>query len=223
MTEAPPSIYTALAAVMADVSHVAKRDFNEHHRFNFRGIDAVVNAVGPALRAHQVIVVPRVEHTSFEKVTTSAGRPSTACRVQVAYVFHGPAGDSIETVVIGEAWDTGDKAAPKAMSVAFRTALLQALALPTDERDPDHAVYERGESDDAQITQTQMNTIGALMKRVGLDTEPAQLEAASEAAGRPITSPWQMTIDDAAALEQNLKTRLHALQQQDAAENGDPA
>ena len=38
------TIHKALAAVMADVGHVAKRDRNEHQRFLFRGIDAVVKA-----------------------------------------------------------------------------------------------------------------------------------------------------------------------------------
>ena len=42
--------------------------------------------------------------------------------------------------------DSGDKATPKAMSVAFRIALLQALALPTDEPDPDSYAYERAEA-----------------------------------------------------------------------------
>lgn len=138
-----PSIFHALAAVMADVDHVAKRDQNTHQHFWFRGIDAVVNAVGPALRRHRVIVVPRVLSEAYEVVQTTTGKPATACRVRVAYVFHGPAGDNVETSVIGEAWDSGDKAAPKAMSVAFRTALLQALALPTDDPDPDSETFER--------------------------------------------------------------------------------
>ena len=63
--------------------------------------------------------------------------------VTVDYVFYGPAGDQITARVLGEAFDSGDKAGAKAMSVAFRTALLQALSLPTDESDPDHASYER--------------------------------------------------------------------------------
>lgn len=137
------TIYAALAAVMSDVDHVAKRDVNQHQRFNFRGIDSVVNAVGPALRKHQVIVVPRVLATDYETVATTTGKPSTACRVSVEYTFYGPDGDSIPCSVAAEAWDAGDKAAPKAMSVAFRTALLQALALPTDEPDPDSQTYER--------------------------------------------------------------------------------
>lgn len=137
-----PTIYAALGQVMADVRHVAKRDFNNHHRFSFRGVDAVVNAVGPALRDHGVIVVPVVRDVTYEPVETTQNKASTACRVLVDYVFYGPAGDHITTTVAGESWDHGDKATPKAMSVAFRTALLQALALPTDEPDPDHATYE---------------------------------------------------------------------------------
>lgn len=141
------TIAVLLSRVMGDVRHVAKRDFNDHQRFSFRGIDAVVNAVGPALREHGVVVVPVVQDVAYDNVTTSNNKPSTACRVLVDYVFTGPMGDTVTATVAGEAWDHGDKAAPKAMSVAFRTALLQALALPTDERDPDHTVYERGTAD----------------------------------------------------------------------------
>lgn len=134
-------IYTALAAVMADISHVAKRDINQHQRFNFRGIDAVVNAVGPVFRKHGVIAVPTDTQATFENVTTSGGKPATACRVLATYTFYAPDGTSIDARVAAEAWDNGDKAAPKAMSVAYRTALLQALCLPTDEPDPDTHTY----------------------------------------------------------------------------------
>lgn len=136
-------IYTALAAVMADCTSVAKRDRNEHQRFLFRGIDAVVNAVGPILREHHVIVVPQVRDVSYVTVQTSTGKPATACRVLVDYVFSAPDGSSITATVAAEAWDHGDKAAPKAMSIAFRTALLQALALPTDDPEPDAQTYEQ--------------------------------------------------------------------------------
>lgn len=108
-------IYTSLAAVMADCDHVAKRDRNEHQRFLFRGIDAVVNAVGPVLRKHGVMVVPNVEHVTYDQVSTSTGKPATACRVLATYTFYAPDGSSIDTRVAAEAWDNGDKAAPKAM------------------------------------------------------------------------------------------------------------
>ena len=136
------TVTEALAAVMTDVQAVAKKDRNDHQKFNFRGIDAVLNAVGPALRKHGVVVVPNVDSVTYDDVTTSTGKGATACRVLVTYTFHH--GDSSLTCrVAAEAWDHGDKAAAKAMSVAFRTALLQALALPTDEPDPDASSYER--------------------------------------------------------------------------------
>ena len=140
-----PAIYGQLAQVMADCTHVAKRDVNQHQRFHFRGIDAVVNAVGPILREHKVIVLPQVRDVTYEHVATSGGKASTACRVLADYVFvSGVDGSTLTATVAAESWDTGDKATPKAMSVAFRTALLQALALPTDEPDPDSFSFERG-------------------------------------------------------------------------------
>ena len=138
------TIIDALTAVMEDVRAVGKDGRNTHANYDFRGIDAVVNAVGPALRKHGVVVVPTLDSCEYESVQTSTGKPANACRVEVTYTFY--AGDSsLPCSVAAEAWDNGDKAAPKAMSVAFRTALLQALALPTDEPDPDTHTYERAE------------------------------------------------------------------------------
>jgi hypothetical protein len=118
-----PTVFEALAAVMSDVQAVRKTDRNEAQRFVFRGIDAVVNAVGPALRKHGVTVSPRVDLYEYGTVTTSGGKAMGHVRVLVTYTFHGPAGDSLPAQAPGEAFDAGDKATPKAMSVAFRTAL----------------------------------------------------------------------------------------------------
>lgn len=139
-----PSVQQSLAAVMADVQAVRKTDRNQQQGFNFRGIDAVVNAVGPALRKHAVLVLPTV--VEFTQGTVEVGRnrtPMGHVTVKVQYTFVGPEGDTLAATVVGEAMDSGDKAVAKAMSVAFRTALLQSLALPTDEPDPDASSYER--------------------------------------------------------------------------------
>ncbi len=42
--------------------------------------------------------------------------------------------------------DSGDKATAKAMSVAYRIALIQALNAPTGDPDPDTQTYERSAS-----------------------------------------------------------------------------
>lgn len=136
-------VIKALAAVMADVHGVAKRERNTQQGFSFRGVDAVVNAVGPALRKHGVIVVPLAEDIQHEAFTTGKGTPMRSVTLRVRWRFYGPAGDSIDAVSYGEAADAGDKAVPKAHSVAYRTVLLQALCIPTDEPDPDAYAYER--------------------------------------------------------------------------------
>jgi hypothetical protein len=138
------SIQALLAKVMADVSSVKKTDRNTAQNFSFRGIDAVVNAVAPALREHGVIVTPTVLDHHYSTVEVGRNRTQMAhVLITVKYTFTGTEGDTIECTVLGEAMDAGDKAVPKAMSVAFRIALLQALALPTDEPDPDTYSYER--------------------------------------------------------------------------------
>ena len=141
-------IYADLAKVMRSVDHVGKNDVNKHQHFSFRGIDGVLNAVGPALREHNVVVYPRLHDVAYEEVKTSGGKASTACRVVVDYIFASVDGSTVETRVAAESWDTGDKAMPKAMSVAMRTALIQALALPTDEPDPDSFTYTREAADE---------------------------------------------------------------------------
>ncbi|WP_211370556.1 ERF family protein [Nonomuraea turkmeniaca] len=140
----PQNIYQAFALVMKRVRSVAKRDKNDHGGYVFRGVDAVINAVGPKLREVGVIVVPIVEDSSYGTVEVGRNRTQMGhAQVTVTYRFYGPDGTHIDCRVPGEAMDSGDKAMSKAMSVAFRTALIQALCLPTDEPDPDGATYER--------------------------------------------------------------------------------
>lgn len=147
-TKALP-IVQALNEVMKEVGAVKKNDRNQSQGFNFRGIDAVVNAVSPVFQKYGVVVFPSVEDYDYQ--TVEIGRNRTAMghvKVKVTYTFIGAAGDALKSTVVAEAMDSGDKATAKAMSVAFRTCLLQTLSLPTDEADPDASSYERSSAKD---------------------------------------------------------------------------
>jgi len=140
------TIYQALIAVMQEVTGVGKHERNTapNGNYNFRGIDAVTNAVGPALRKHGVIVVPEVLDKSYGTVIVGKNRTEMShSQVTIAFTWYGPEGDFIRSVVAAEAMDSGDKATSKAHSVAFRTAMIQTLALPTDEPDPDLETHVR--------------------------------------------------------------------------------
>lgn len=137
-------VVAAWAAVMADVQAVSKSDRNQQQGFSFRGIDAVMNAVGPALRKHGVVIVPTVEEANYREVEVGKNRTlQRECTVKVTYTVYGPNGGSFKGCVFGEALDSGDKATAKAHSVAYRTFLLQALTIPTHDADPDAATVER--------------------------------------------------------------------------------
>jgi hypothetical protein len=140
-----PLIYAKLAAVMAELPAVGKDSVNTQQGWNFRGVDAVVNAISPALRTHGVIVVPEVRKATYRDTTTAGRdpRPTREVTVEVAYTFYAEDGSSVTAIVPGESLDQSDKGSAKAMSVAFRIALLQVFALPTSEPDPDASYHTR--------------------------------------------------------------------------------
>jgi hypothetical protein len=139
-----PTIFRVLAEAKKSIGAVGKNDTNQIQKFKFRGIDAVVNAVAPVFNDLGVITVPEVLEHEYETVVIGAKQTQMGhVRLVVKYHFYGPEGDCVTATVASESMDSGDKATPKAMSVAFRTALLQVLNLPTDEPDPDSETYER--------------------------------------------------------------------------------
>jgi len=131
-----------IVAVMNEVQGVAKRDTNSSQGFKFRGIDAVVNAVGPAMRKHGGFIVPETIDRQHSVAETARGGSINVVRLEVQYRVYGAEGEPVVGTVAAEAFDAGDKATAKAMSVAYRTFLLQLLCLPTDEPDPDSESYE---------------------------------------------------------------------------------
>lgn len=141
-----PTVVEALASVMVSVPVIGKDSqvTTGPARFRFRGVDDVMQAVGTALREHGVVFAPsRVVSLDHERYETSKGSPMDGVTVVVEYTITGPGGDTMTAAAAGQAADSGDKAVPKAMSVAFRTVLLQTLCIPTGDPEPDQAVHER--------------------------------------------------------------------------------
>ena len=132
-------------AVMAEVQGVAKKDKNTAQGFNFRGIDAVLNAVGPAFRKHGGYITQSIVSVDYSTMTAKNGGSLNIVRAIVRFNIFGSEGEPVTGDVAAEAFDSGDKATAKVMSVALRTFLLQVLILPTDEPDPDSQSYELGE------------------------------------------------------------------------------
>ena len=138
-----PTLVEKLTQISNDAGFVAKTGKNASQGFNFRGIDAVVNALAVGMRSSRVVVYPTVLDYQYEQIAVGQNKALVGhVRLEVRYTFTDGV-DSISAVVAGEAMDSGDKATAKAMSVAFRTALLQVFFLPTDEKDPDEDSFVR--------------------------------------------------------------------------------
>jgi hypothetical protein len=197
------SVVAAVSAVMGDVQSVAKDGRNASQGFNFRGIDAVVNAVGPALRKHGVVVTPRVLAYTASSYSTSNNKVMHSVTAEVEFTFHGPAGDTLVCSALGEAADSGDKATSKAHSVAFRTALLQALCIPTDEPDPDESSHERTAPVVQKMTPNQALTIDEQTKSL-TDEAKAELNRWYKAMALPKVA--DLTYDQAGKVLEKLST-----------------
>lgn len=142
-------VHVAWARVMADVQSVGKADRRDDPggHYNFRGVDRIVNAVGPALRRHGVLLLPiQVYDIEYREARTAKGTPMQDCTLKVRWMVVGPEGDTLPAPLesAGQATDTQDKATSKATSVAQRVLFLTALHIPTQDPDVDRG-HERGE------------------------------------------------------------------------------
>lgn len=136
-------IYESIAAVMADIGAVGKNSKNSQQGFMFRGIDAVMNALSPALIKNKMFVVPRILNTERDERVNKNGTTLFYVRCTIEYTFYAEDGSHLEAVVIGEGMDAGDKATNKAMSIAFKYACFQVFCIPTEEMvDPDAECHE---------------------------------------------------------------------------------
>lgn len=128
-------------------------------RFNFRGVDTVVNVFGPVTLKHGVhIMSSQVEATYGEKTTKSGGK-MRECSVLVTWTIMGPMGDTLTLQTMGEALDTADKSTTKAQSVALRTLLLGFGLTPTHDTDPDADRIERGNEAPARSAESYRDEI----------------------------------------------------------------
>lgn len=126
-------IYKAISAVLSDVGAVGKDGQNTFDKYKYRSIDAVMNAMHPAMAKHGVFVTPEVLEQSREERSSKNGGVLIYSITKVKYTFYTADGSSVTATVIGEGMDKGDKSMNKAMSAAFKYALFQVFCIPTEE------------------------------------------------------------------------------------------
>jgi len=140
------SVYKAINAVQADLSSVGitKDRRNQAQGYSFRGIDDCYNAIAPLLAKHGLCILPRVLSRDVREVTNSKGTLLFYTSVHVEFDFVSSIDGSKHTVgMFGEAQDSGDKSTNKALSAAYKYAVMQAFSIPTEgDNDTENQTHE---------------------------------------------------------------------------------
>ena len=162
------NIYKAINEVMKEIGAVGKNQKNSQQGFMYRGIDAVMNAINPALTNHGVFVVPEVLEQTREERTTSKGNLLIYSICKIKFSFFAEDGSHIEAITIGEGMNSGDKATNKAMSIAFKYACFQVFCIPTEEMvDSDAECHEVKPKKEAEKSMTDEEKNAQMMEEVG--------------------------------------------------------
>jgi len=140
-------VYSAIAAVMADLSKIGigKDKKNSQQGFMYRGVDDVMNVLAPIISKHGLVILPRVTKRDVIERQSKSGGALFYVTLDMEFDFVAAEDGSKHVVgpIIGEAMDSGDKASNKAMSIAYKYACFQAFCIPTEaDNDPDAHVHE---------------------------------------------------------------------------------
>lgn len=128
-------VYSAINKVQCALAAegISKSRRNQQQGYSFRGIDDIYNAISSLLGEHGLCILPRVLSRDVVERQTAKGGVLFYVTVDVEFDFVSAEDGSRHTVkTYGEAMDSADKATNKAMSAAYKYAVMQAFAIPTE-------------------------------------------------------------------------------------------
>lgn len=143
-------VHKAVVEVTKSLSAVGigKDSRNQEQKFNYRGIDDVLNALSPLFAKHNLLITPNVLERTVIEGKTKSGGTLWKITVKVEYrVWSAEDGSSLVCTTYGEAMDSADKATNKAMSAAYKYLAIQLFAIPvegTPDADAEHLEMKAG-------------------------------------------------------------------------------
>jgi hypothetical protein len=130
---AAPSVYGAIIAVTGELaqSGIPKSHVNPVDDYRYRSIDDVLGALSPLLPKHRLCVLPKVLDRMVTERNGIDGLMLINVALHVAFdLVSSEDGTSHRVEAFGEALDSSDKATAKAMSAAYKSAMLQTFCIP---------------------------------------------------------------------------------------------
>ena len=170
-------VYQSINQVSAELSHegISKDRNNQQQGYKFRGIDDCLNALAPLLSRSNLVILPEVLERETVERQTRQGGALFYVTVKVRYAFvHAEDGSRHDVVTYGEAMDSADKATNKAMSAAYKYAVIQTFCIPTEGDNDADATTHDVEAKKAQAFIQHKQTAQAKINE--LRQEPARQE-----------------------------------------------
>jgi hypothetical protein len=140
---AAPSVYAAINAVMAELTRngIAKTHLNQVDDYMYRSVDDVLDRLAPLLAQKRLCILPKVlERTAVER-SDEGSQLLTHVAIRMRFKLVSVEDGSCHCVeTFGEALDASDKATTKAMSAAYKSAMIQTFCIPVSgSDDPDQS------------------------------------------------------------------------------------
>lgn len=136
-----PHVFLAMGKMTEELAKagIGKDKENKDQKYRFRGIDDVRNAVAPLQKDCQLLIYPKMLSRTEHERTTKSGGFALQVVVKIAMHFVSTVdGSEVVTEWENEAVDYSDKATNKAVSQAYKTAIINTFNIPTEgEEDTD--------------------------------------------------------------------------------------
>lgn len=143
MMTSAPNIHQRVIGIMSELHYIAKGDKTVNGQYRFVSHDQVTAKVHPLLVKYGITVIPTVEDMTHEGNRTTV-------KLLITFVNADNPHDNFTARYISQGIDGGDKGPGKAISYAYKYALLKTFCLETGD-DPDNdanAFYEPPKCDE---------------------------------------------------------------------------
>lgn len=193
-----PNVVQALAEVIDGLPAIGKdgRASQQQGGYAYRDIEAITSHAAPLFAKHGIVFVPQVLDVQIREITVN-DKPWTDTILTVRYRICGPGGpdDFVEATVVGIGRDNADKGANKALTQAFKYALIQVLCIADEKDDADGVTAEA----DAAPAHASKERIDELRARIDACEEPELVKEWVRDQGFPW--PWTDAACDAIEVE----------------------
>jgi len=188
-------VYKAINEIQTQIAKtgIAKDRKNAQQGYQFRGIDDVYNAISPLLGQYGLCILPRMLSRESCERQTKSGHGLFYVTVEAEFDFVSSEDGSKHTVrTYGEAMDSADKATNKAMSAAYKYAIIQAFAIPTEgDNDADQITHEVSVK---MLTNNEIENIKALIQETNSSVDNLLNHYKTDSLGKIPQSEYQRIV-----------------------------